>query len=404
MKHVIIGTGAAGISAAKTIRENTNDEIVMIAADEAVYSRCMLHKYIGGARNVAELSFIPDDFFVENNIIWRGNTTVTAINTKAKRVGFDSGWEDYDRLLIATGSNSALPPIEGLRDAKNVFGLRHLQDAKDIRQHAEHASNIVIIGAGLVGLDVAYGLIEMGKKPTVIERAEAVLSQNMDTCASSVYQSKFADAGCTFMLGSTVVCVITESNGAVAGVKLEDGQILDCDLLVVAVGVQPAIGFLAGSGIETARGIKVDNYFATNVPDIYAAGDATGVAESWPDAVHHGEVAAYNMCGIVTEFDETHILKNTVNFFDTQTICIGEFLPEPGDVEEIRTSADLYQKVILRNGVPIGVVLQGEISHSGFWQHMIRNQVSVENISKPIWKISFADTYGMREDGEYQWV
>jgi len=402
MKHVIIGAGAAGISAAKTIRENANDDIVIISTDDAVYSRCMLHKYIGGGRSVAELSFIPDNFFAEHNITWHGGVTVTGIDTSNKRVLFGDSHETYDRLLIATGADSVLPPIEGLLGAKNVFGLRHLSDAKAIRQNAANANNIVIIGAGLIGLDVAYGLVEMGKKPTIVEMAPTVLSQNMDAHGAKIYQTRFTGAGCKFLLERKVIGVQTDATGSVSAIKLDNGQQLTCDLLVVAVGVRPAIGFLQNSNIDAVRGIIVNDYFATNIADIYAAGDATGISESWPDAIRHGEVAALNMCGIETPYDEALVQKNTVNFFSVATLCVGQFKPDPGDIEDIRVDSSGYQKAIIRDGVPVGVILQGDISRSGFWQHMIKNKISVAG--KSIWKVSFADSYGLDENGEYTWV
>jgi len=407
VKHVIIGASAAGISAAKAIRENSNHEIVIISADEAVYSRCMLHKYIGGSRNVAELSFIPDNFFAENKITWHGNYTVTGIDTAAKRVLLEGWHEDYDKLLIATGAESALPPIDGiggLQDAKNVHGLRHLSDAKAIREKAETAKNIVIIGAGLVGLDAAYGLIEIDKKPTIVEMAANVLPQNMDAKAAEIYQEKFAEAGCNFLLESKVASVQTDTNGAVCQVTLGCGKTIPCDLLIVAVGVRPALDFVKDSGITFTRGIIVDNFFATNIADVYAAGDVTGISESWPDAMRHGEVAGLNMCGIATPYTDALVQKNTVNFFNVPTLSVGQTKVAAGDVEKVRESQSCYQKVILRDNVPVGVILQGDISRSGFWQHIIKNRLSVADIQKPVWKVSFADAYGVDVDGEYMWV
>jgi len=404
MKHVIIGAGAAGISAARTIRQNGSDEIVIISTDDAVISRCMLHKYISGSRNVAELSFIPYNFFEQNNISWRRGTVVTSIDTAAKRVNFDGGNESYDRLLIATGAESVLPPIDGLKGTKSVYGLRHLSDAKAIRDFAKLATNIVIIGAGLVGLDAAYGLVEMGRKPTVVEMAATVLPQNMDKHAASTYETKFTEAGCKFMLNSWVESVQVNSSGAVSGITLDGGKQMPCDLLIVAVGVRPAIEFAKNSGIECGRGITVDDYFASSAPDVYAAGDATGLSESWPDAKRQGELAALNMCGIQTPYNDALVQKNTVNFFGVPTLSVGRPLPIDGDNEESRCDYSAYQKIILRDGVPVGVILQGDISRSGIWHHMIKTKRDISKIPKSIWKISFADAYGLDEDGEYTWI
>ena len=405
MKHVIIGVGAAGISAAKTIRQHRElDEIVMISTDEVVYSRCMLHKYIGGERTVSELSFVHPQFFCDNKIRWIYGAPVTQVDSDKKHVFFGKGAEAYDKLLIATGSQSAFPPINGLHEARDVYGLRDLSDAKAIRKKAAEAKHIVIIGAGLVGLDAAYGLTELGKKPVIIEASESILSANLDAHAATVYQKNFEGSGCRFRLGTKVREVVRKADESVGVVVLDNEERLPCDLLIVAAGISPAVGFLINSEIACDHGVVVDRYLAANADGVYAAGDVTGLSSSWPSAIEQGEVAALNMCGVPTVYDEVISLKNTVNFFGVASLSVGQFMPNDGDEVNIREDRGRYQKVIIRDGVPVGVILQGDISRSGFWQYLIENKVSIASIPKSVWKISFADSYGMDKNGEYMWV
>ena len=405
MRHVIIGSGAAGIAAAKTLREQqAQDEILILSADETVYSRCMLHQFISGERQTEALSFISDGFFEQNHITFRPNVTVTKIDPATQSVIFDGGSESYDRLLIATGTKSFFPPIDGLANTTNVYGLRDLSDARAISEKAKQADNIVIIGAGLVGLDAAYGLLGMGKMTTIVDLAASVLSTNLDARASSAYQAKFEEAGCVFRLGARLSSVQRDASGAVNALALDNGDTLPCDLLIVAAGVRPALDFLKGSGIETMRGITVNAHMATTAPHVYAAGDITGLSESWPSAIAQGEIAAMNMLGIETTHPDTFLPKNTVHFFGIPSLSIGRFIPEAGDTEDSREDHKRYQKVILRDGIPVGVILQGDISRSGFWQQLIQNKVDVVSIPKSIWKVSFADSYHVDENGEYQWV
>jgi len=404
MKHVIIGSGAAGITAAKVLREQCeNAEIVILSADEAVYSRCMLHHFVSGERQVEELSFISDGFFAEHRIRFCPNVQVTGIDTASQCVLFDGGSETYDRLLIATGSESFFPPIDGLSGTKQVYGLRDLSDARAIREQAKRAEHIVVIGAGLVGLDAAYGLVKMGKAPTVVDFAETILSANLDAHAAATYQAKFEEAGCRFYLDRKVTEVVRDGAGNVSAVTLDSGDTLPCDLLIVAVGVRPMIGFLQDSGIACGRGVMVNDHLATNVPGIYAAGDAAGLSESWPSAILQGEVAAMNMSGTKTTQQDTFSAKNTVHFFGIPALSAGRLVAGPGDVEDCREDRNRYQKVITHDGVPVGVILQGDISRSGFWQYLIKNNFDVTNIPKSIWNVSVADTYGLDENGEYQW-
>jgi len=405
LKHVIIGSGAAGISAAKTLRERSeSDEIVIISADDAVYSRCMLHKYISGERDVCGLSFIPENFFEHNKIKFCSGVCVTGIDVAGKSVMYEGGSESYDRLLIASGAVSKFPPVEGLSGTGNVYGLRDLSDAEAIRECAGLKNNIVIIGAGLVGLDAAYGLLEMGKKAVFVEMTDSILSANLDAHAAKVYLEKFTEAGCEFRLGARASKILSDDSGNVKTVVLDSGELLQCDLLIVAAGVSPATELLAGSGIRTERGVTVNGFLATSADDVYAAGDITGLSESWPNAVLQGEIAALNMLGITTEYSDNFSLMNTINFFGIPSLSVGRFIPDDYDDVDVREDKKRYQKIIVKDGVPVGVILQGDISRSGFWQYLIKNKIDIAGVQKMIWNVSFADSYGIDENGEYKWV
>jgi len=400
MKHVIIGAGAAGIAAARTIRRlDKTAEITVISADDAVYSRCMLDKFIGGARDVAEIGFVPPDFFEANRIEWSGGVAVDSVDTAAKRVFCGNKAVSYDRLLVATGAKSAFPPIDGLESVSRVYGLRDLSDAVAIRKKAADAEHkhVVIIGAGLVGLDAAYGLVQMGikSKPLLIDSAAEVLSACFDETAAKAYRAKFEENGCQFRLNSRVEKICGNSTGDVMSVVLDCGDELPCDLLIVATGVRPENALLPNAA--------VNQYLATQYDGVYIAGDATGLSESWPAAVEQGEVAAHNMCGIQTAYDAVLMQKNTAHFFGIASMSVGEVTPKAGDTIEARQDRGRYQKVILRGGVPVGVLLQGDISRGGFWQQLIANKVNIAALSDSVWKTSFADGYALDESGEYVW-
>ena len=405
MKHVIVGAGAAGITAAKTIRElRPQDQIELISADEHVHSRCMLHKYISGERELSALSFVDEGFFERNRVVWRGGLRVTGVDTDSKAVLYNDGRIYYDKLLIATGSDSVIPPVGALRTAKNVFGIRHLSDATAIREAALQARRAVVLGAGLTGLDAAYALLEMKKDVTVVEMLPGILSLNLDKRAAQTYKNLFEEAGCKFHLWRMLVNTVEDRFGNVAQVVLEDGTVLDCDFLVSAAGVRPAVGFLEGSGIAHEFAVTVDKHMATSCPDVYAAGDVAGLSAIWPNAMRQGEVAAKNMCGAAEVYDDSFTAKNTINFFGLTTLSVGEFEQKPGDTVVQREDRRMYQKVIMRNGCVAGIIMQGDISGCGFWQYLIKNRIRVDGVQKPIWKISFADFCELEESGEYRWA
>lgn len=405
MEYVILGAGAAGITAAKTIRKaDKNGKITVISTDTQVHSRCMLHKYLSHERDAAGISFVDPDFFEKNQITWLQGKTVNRLDTQGKKVYTDQGDEvSYDRLLIATGAESFIPPVGNLREAENVFGLRHLRDAQAIDELAKNAENIVIIGSGLVGLDAAYGLMETGKKVSIVEMADQILPVQLDKTAAFEYQKRFEEAGARFYLGRKAADTVMEEDKIIREIILDNGEKLPCDLIIVAAGVRSAVAGMEGEGIVIDRGIKVDDYLQTGAEGVYAAGDVTGLSGIWPNAQKQGETAALNMCGSHVEYTDRYAIKNTINFFGLVSMCVGVILPQEGDVVIAREDSRNYKRVVLRDGKVVGVLLQGDISHGGIWQYLIKNQISISGIQKDIFDLNFGDFYGIKDNGEYQW-
>lgn len=405
--YVIIGAGAAGIAAAERLRLLKPDaQIQIISTDDYSHSRCMLHKFLGGERDEQGLSFVSDDFFEKNNIIWAKGQTVKSVDTKAKKVVLEQGYLSYEKLLIATGSVYGVPPIPGFRTSDNVFGFRDLSDAQKIDKAIQdlNAKNVFIVGSGLVGLDVAYALLERGINVTIAEMAERVLPLQTDETSAKAYQDLFEKAGAQFKLGIGASDSVVDANNRITAVKLSNGEEVPCDFVVCAAGVRPNIAFLEGSGIDTDRGIVVDELMRTSASDVYAAGDVTALSGIWPNAMDQGRVAAANMCGQQMKYTDTFCIKNTINFFGLAMLSVGETEPkEEGSQVYTRECRNAYEKVIVRNGVVKGVQLQGNISHSGFWQYLIKNEIDVSKKlnQKSIFDLSYGDFYSLDDSGEY---
>jgi len=404
MTHVIIGSGAAGMAAAKTIREvDPGAEITIITGDAAIYSSCMLHQYIDNERSEEALAFVGGDFFEKYRVNGIMGKFVTGVDTEKRTVKYGAGEElAYDRLLIATGSKGFVPPLGALREAENVYTLKTMTDAVKIKQTAEKARSVVIIGAGLIGLDAAYPLLHAGKKVSVVELSDRVLSINLDRLSAATYQKKFEEAGCTFHLGKKAADTVV-NNGMVTALVLDDGQKLECDMVIVAVGVKPAVDFLEGSGINIDRSVVVDAFMETNIKGVFAAGDIAGLSGIWPNAAAQGRVAAKNMCGESVEYTDKFAAKNTVNFFGTVTLSLGKLDAGEGDREEIFQSGNVYKKAVITGNTVTGVILQGDISNSGFWQQLIKNKVPLKE-GRPVFKTSFADYYSVDTEGRYAWA
>jgi len=203
----------------------------------------------------------------------------------------------------------------------------------------------------------------------------------------------------------------SSANGNITALELDDGEIISCDMVIMAVGVRAATALLAESvasegSIELTerRAVKVDDYLATNVSGIYAAGDVAGLSGIWPNAQKQGEMAAYNMTGTRWAYDDRFAIKNTVNFFGLLSLSLGAINPSDGDKTLVKEDRNNYRKLILRDGIPVGIILQGEIGDKGFWLYLIKNRIRIDNLGKNPWNVSYADFYGVEANGEYKWV
>lgn len=408
MKIVIIGASAAGISAAKTLKAlDPNAEVVIISKDDTIHSRCMLHKYLGHERDEQGISFVPEDFCEINGITWMKNTTVIGIDTAKKVLKTQSNQEvSYDKLLITTGAAYFIPPIPGMREAQNVYGFRDLSDAIAIDEACKHSKEAVVVGAGLVGMDAAIALLEQGLNVTIIEMMDTVLGLQLDPKAAEAYQQLFDAAGAKFLLSEKVVSVDLDDHHNATALHLASGKIIPCDLIIVAAGVRPSYDFLEGSNIKTDRGISVGDDMATNVKDVYAAGDVVGLSGIWPNAMNQGKIAATNILGGNALYEDRYALKNTANFYGLTTLSLGNINPEDKEKCDIVTREDKnnYQKIVSKDGLILGVIFQGDMRNTGFWQYLIKNQINVSQCEKPLFDLSFADFYETDKDtGEYHY-
>lgn len=401
MKFVVLGASAAGLTAAKILRENAPDsEVTVVSSDEHVYSRVMMHEYLSKERDLKGINFVTPTFFTDHRINWLGGKTAVRLDASAKKVLCADGTEvPYDRLLLATGAKYCIPPIQGLRDAGRVFGFRDYADAAQLDVLANAGKRCAVIGAGLVGMDVAYAMSKRGVEVTVIEMADRIMALQLDHKAAAAYQSRFENAGCRFVLSAQVQRAETGQNGLIRSLVLADGRQIDCDFAVVCAGVRPNISFLAGSGIDCARGVTVDTQMRTSYPDVFAAGDVTGLSGVWLSAMQQGTVAAKNMCGMQAVYAEPLSLRNTMNFYGLMTLSFGagrleDYLDGEGYSRE-DAGKGVYQKIFVKDKRVVFVILQGDVKSSALWQHLLANGTDLHRLladtGKDVFSLTMAD-------------
>ncbi|HII4439658.1 TPA: NAD(P)/FAD-dependent oxidoreductase [Clostridium perfringens] len=405
MRYIVVGASAAGISGAKTLRELDKDaEIILVSKDESVYSRCILHHYISGHRDIEALDFTDRDFFEKYNIEWKKGLEVKSIDYREHVIVLSNGESlKYDKILLATGASAFIPPVENLREAKNVVGLRNLEDAIKIKEEAEKIKNVVVLGAGLVGIDAIAGLAFKDLNVTLVEMGDRVLPIQLDKYASSKYEKRFEDAGVKLKLGVRAEKVLIDENKNPKALLINTGEEIPCELIIVATGVRSNVAFLKDSSIETDRfGLIINEKGETNARDVYGAGDITGRNPIWPTAVKEGIIAANNMVGNEIFMEDFFGSKNTMNFLGLTTMSLGVVnVPDASYTEEIDISGENYKKIIHKDGKIYGAIIQGDLSYAGVLTQLIKEKIHVSKVKKPLFEIDYADFFNIKENLEY---
>jgi NADPH-dependent 2,4-dienoyl-CoA reductase/sulfur reductase-like enzyme/nitrite reductase/ring-hydroxylating ferredoxin subunit len=300
---VIVGAGAAGAAAAEMLRrEGYNGPVTMIGADEFLpYDRPNLSKdYLAGNAPEEWIPLRPPEFYREQRIDTCTNTSVTAINSKTKDVTLSNGRSlGYGALLLATGAEPLRLKIPG-DDLPHVYYLRTLSDSRRIIEKAKNAKRAVVIGTSFIGLEVAWSLRERKLEVHVVGKGSLPLEKVLGRELGNLIRQTHEANGVKFHLGRTPAAIHDQY------VELEDGTKLDCDLVVVGIGVRPNTHLAKEAGIATDNGVLVNEFLETNVPGIFAAGDIARWpdpragrirVEHWVVAQRQGQTAARNILG-----------------------------------------------------------------------------------------------------------
>src|SRR3990170_2556271 len=315
MRYVILGNSAAGLTAIGAIRERDRDGPITVVSrePEPAYSRVALPYVLSREKRVPQITLRGAEYYEANRVELIAGVGASAVNTKAKTVTLEDGRRlQYDRLLIATGSASRVPPVRGIEDADVCYHWT-LADTRNIERKLNGARGCFVIGAGFISLLTVSALIKIAAlKYTVVEIAGQVMPQLLDPEGGRALERVMREKGVDVLLGEQVAgiepCLPAGRRGKSGyGVTLKGGKTYDADMIVCGAGVRPNVDFLVGSGIEVARGVLVNERQETSAPDVYAAGDCAegfdflsgerAVHAIWPTAIDQGRVAGANMAG-----------------------------------------------------------------------------------------------------------
>ena len=384
MQYLIIGAGPAGVSAAETLRKLDPGASITIVGDEPEppYSR-MAIPYLLMERIDEQGTHLRDraDHFTALDIDVR-QARVGKVEPDAGRVTLqDGGSIDYDRLLIATGSTPARPPIPGV-DGANVSSCWTLADARAIAARAARDSRVALIGAGFIGSIILEALAMRGVRLTVIEQGERMVPRMMGAEAGGMLKRWCESHGVTVHTGARVDAIEP------AGVRLADGVLVEADLVITATGVRPNVSFLDGSGVKVEQGVLIDRHFRTSVDGIYAAGDVaqgldfcTGeyaVHAIQPTATDHGHLAAVNMSGREAAY-EGSVNMNVLDTLGLLSCSFGRWEGVEGGDHAQLSSPDDYRYLSLQfdGDRLIGANAVGLIQHVGVLRGLIQRRTAL---------------------------
>lgn len=405
MRYVVLGSSAAGINGVRELRRlDKKAEIILISKDETIYSRCILHQYLAGERDRESLCFAEKNFESLYRITWMKGRSCVGLKREEKKVLLDGGEEvSYDKLLIATGSHTFIPPVKNLKESVNVVGFRNIEDMEILKKAAETAKHIIVMGAGLVGLDCASGFLELGVSVTLVEMAGWLLSRQLDKRAAETYQEAFERRGISQYYGVGIAEAVSDENKQITEVILTDGKRLPCDFVVVTAGVRSNVEFLNDSGLELGRfGLVYDETGKTSDDNIYGAGDVSGTSPIWPVAVKEGIIAAGNMAGEKSAMTNFFASKSTMNFLGIPSMSLGDVNADDSEAEtEIMETKESYKKIIHKNGKIIGAVLQGDLAYGGILQQLIARKIDISRVKKPVFDIDYSDFFHMKDNFEF---
>ncbi len=392
VRVLIVGNGLSGTIASKTIRELDPAADIAIFAEEKrlYYPRPNLIEFLAGGLPESGLFAFAEEWYADQKISIHLGRPVLKLHPDSKEIELEGGKrEPYDSLLLANGASSWMLPIAGI--GKNgVFALRTLDDTLKIIEWVEKHPDVVVIGGGLLGLEIARAIRSRGAEVRVVEFFPRLLPRQLDAEGASVLQSQIEKMGIRVHLGVVTEEILGEEN--VKGLKLKSGEELEAQTAIVAAGVRPNLRLASEAGLATDKGIIVDDYLRTSHEDIFAAGDNVQHRDKIygiiPASFNQARTAAFNIAGQEKKYEGT-VPSNTLKVVGLDLTAIGVVNPEGGAHTELRkedAKNGIYKKIVLKEGKAVGAIWMGTKKNVNAVSRIVLQQVDVEK-----WKESLLD-------------
>lgn len=392
VKYLIIGNGIAGLAAAREIRKNDKlGSITMISSEEYLtYYRLRLTKSLSKDTNPEDLVINSQSWYEDRNIKVILSKIVERLDTRDNIIVLDdSSIIKYDKLLIATGAKPFIPPIHG-KFKEGVFALRTLKDLNYIKKYLLNTERVLIIGGGLLGLEAAWSLKELGKKVSIVEFAPYLLPRQLDKELGEKLAEKLEAHGMRVYLPNTAEEIIGDTKAT--GIIVNNGEIIKSDAILISSGIRPNLDLVRDTDIIFDKGIKVDSHLQTNIENIYAAGDAVEVNNMviglWTTSNEQGRIAGSNMTGNNEKYIHPKLFS-TLSIGDIEIFSVGNIQDYDHIYEHKDANKDNHHKLFVKDGKITGAILFGDISELNNLRNSVFSKMEIKDYlktSKPFTK------------------
>lgn len=393
---VIVGNGVAGVTAARIIKEKNPETRVSIYTDEShhYYPRPRLYEVLSGEAKPREVYMFSEEWYEKKGINVQLNKKALSIDTERKELLLEDGSRvNYDKLLLANGGHSFVPPIKGV-EKTGVFTLRSIRDALSIKEFTEKTKKVIVIGGGLLGLEIASSLKKLGQQVEVVEMFPRLLPRQLDSDGATILKNRIASRVIDIVLGVKTVEIL--GRRTVSGILLDSGETISGDLVLISAGMRSNTGLALEAGIKVNKGVVVDRHLRTSADDVYAVGDVTefeGIVYGIiPAALEQASIAAANILGMEHNVYTGTVPSNTLKIVDVELTSMGLVNPEEPNYEEIKKTdkkKGVYKKLVLDKGKIVGAILLGDKKGVTSIKRLMTQETDITNYKNSILKDNF---------------
>lgn len=388
---VVIGNGMAGIRTVEELLALAPDhyDITVIGAENyGNYNRILLSPVLAGDKTVDQIMLNSEDWYAENNITLLKGVTVESINRKTRQIITNQDQTiEYDRILIATGSNPIVLPVPG-NDLEGVISFRDVYDVEKMKQAAQEFKHAVVIGGGLLGLEAAYGLSQQGMSVTVVHLGDSLMEKQLDDSAAKMLKKSLQERGLHFIMGAETEALI--GDGRVKKVRFKDGMEVYADLVVMAVGIRPNTKLAESCGLYCERGVVVNDTLQTYDPRIYSVGECVQHRGSTYGLVaplfEMAKICANHLAQLGYRYYQGSVTSTKLKVTGIDVFSAGDFHGDD-DSEEIvyqDYAKGVYKKLVIKDSRIQGAVLYGDTIDGAWYFQMMREHTDISGFRQNI--------------------